>query len=103
MVFTVGVILLGAVSLLGVVFMLMGCMALGQWLVVAGLSPLVLYSLALLVDAFCFYRSLHIAFLSVAAAFTQLWGTVLASFKHGGDAVLRAKTSLAHSRKHFYK
>ena len=103
MVFTVGVILLGAVSLLGVVFMLMGCMALGQWLVVAGLSPLVLYSLALLVDAFCFYRSLHIAFLSVAAAFTQLMGYGFGFLQAWWRRCVKGKDEFSAFEKTFYK
>ena len=103
MVFTLGVLLLGAVALAGVVAMLLGCMALGQWLVIAGVAPLLLYSLALFVHALTMFGSLHIALLSVASAFTQLMGYGFGFLQAWWRRCVKGKDEFSAFEKTFYK
>ena len=103
MVFTLGVILLAGVALTGVVAWLLGCVVLGQWLVIAGVSPLLVYSLALFVHALTKFGSLHIALLSVAAAFTQLLGYGFGFLQAWWRRCVKGKDEFSAFEKTFYK
>ena len=103
MVFTLGVVLLAGVALTGVVALLLGCVALGQWLVIAGVSPLLVYSLALFVHALTMFGSLHIALLSVAAAFTQLLGYGFGFLQAWWRRCVKGKDEFSAFEKTFYK
>ncbi|MCR5820529.1 MAG: glycosyltransferase [Bacteroidaceae bacterium] len=88
--FTVGVVLLSLLFLTGLVFLGVGLAAgycnaigcnmglvvayLGTALMALALAPLLLYSLLLFVGALLEYRNIHVAFLSIPAAFCQLIG-----------------------------
>lgn len=77
MVFTVGVILLFLVACFGRVMMVYGNPADfydWYWLVIAALSPILLYSLLIFIDSALQNKSMHIGFISIGAAFVQLFG-----------------------------
>lgn len=77
MVFTVGVILLFLVACFGRVMMVYGNPADfydWYWLVIAALSPILLYSLLIFIDSALQSKSMHIGFISIGAAFVQLFG-----------------------------
>ena len=77
MVFTVGVILLLLLGAFGRIMMVYGQPAdfrAWYWLVVASLSPILLYSLLIFTDSTVKNRSLRVGLLSVPAAFVQLMG-----------------------------
>ena len=103
MVFTLGVVLLAGVALAGVVAWLLGCVVLGQWLVIAGVLPLLVYSLALFVHALTMFGSLHIALLSVAAAFTQLLGYGFGFLQAWWRRCVKGKDEFSAFEKTFYK
>ena len=44
------------------------------WLVIAALSPILLYSLLIFIDSALQNKSMHIGFISIGAAFVQLFG-----------------------------
>ena len=77
MVFTVGVILLFLIACFGRLMMVYGNpndFYNWYWLVVAALSPIILYSLLLFIDSAIQNKSIHIGFISIGAAFVQLFG-----------------------------
>lgn len=77
MVFTVGVILLFLIACFGRVMMVYGNPAdfyNWYWLVIAALSPILLYSLLIFIDSAIQNKSMHIGFISIGAAFVQLFG-----------------------------
>ncbi|MBO5467890.1 MAG: glycosyltransferase [Prevotella sp.] len=77
MVFTVGVILLFLIACFGRVMMVYGNPAdFYDWyrLVIAALSPILLYSLLIFIDSALQNKSMHIGFISIGAAFVQLFG-----------------------------
>lgn len=77
MVFTVGVILLFLIACFGRVMMVYGNPADfydWYWLVIAALSPILLYSLLIFIDSALQNKSMHIGFISIGAAFVQLFG-----------------------------
>ena len=103
LVFTLGVIFLGMTALSGVVALLLGCTMLGEWLIICGLSPLLLYTVALFAGAFVKFGSLHIAFLSVAAAFTQLMGYGFGFLQAWWRRCVRGEDEFSAFEKTFYK
>lgn len=77
MVFTVGVILLFLIACFGRVMMVYGNPADfydWYWVVIAALSPILLYSLLIFIDSALQNKSMHIGFISIGAAFVQLFG-----------------------------
>ena len=73
-VFTLGVGGLLLLVVLGAAFCVAGMTLAGSWLLVAGLSPLLLFSLLVLVDSSWRNKSLWVGLLSIRASFTQLLG-----------------------------
>ena len=73
-VFTLGVGFLLLLVVLGAAFCVAGMTLAGVWLLVAGLSPLLLFSLLVFVDSAWRNRSLWVGLLSIRASFTQLLG-----------------------------
>jgi hypothetical protein len=77
-VFTVGVVLLVMVFVIGLMLSSFGYSpankALGTLLCRISMFPLALYSLIILIDSAIKHSDLHVALLSVPAAFTQLMG-----------------------------
>ena len=77
MVFTVGVILLFLIACFGRIMMVYGNPAdFYSWyyLVVGAISPILLFSLVIFIDSSIQDRSLPIGFISIGAAFVQLFG-----------------------------
>lgn len=71
-IFTVGVVSLVLLFVLGVVLFALGLC--GWWVMVAALAPLLLYSVLIFVDSLVQNRSLKVAALSIYASFVQLLG-----------------------------
>lgn len=71
-IFTVGVVSLALLFVLGVVLFALGLC--GWWVMVAALAPLLLYSILIFVDSLVQNRSLKVAALSIYASFVQLLG-----------------------------
>jgi glycosyltransferase involved in cell wall biosynthesis len=71
-IFTVGVVSLALLFVLGVVLFALGLC--GWWVMVAALAPLLLYSVLIFVDSLVQNRSLKVATLSIYASFVQLLG-----------------------------
>ena len=71
-IFTVGVVSLALLFVLGVVLFALGLC--GWWVMVAALAPLLLYSVLIFVDSLVQNRSLKVAALSIYASFVQLLG-----------------------------
>lgn len=71
-IFTVGLVFLALLFVLGVVLFALGLC--GWWVMVAALAPLLLYSVLIFVDSLVQNRSLKVAALSIYASFVQLLG-----------------------------
>ena len=71
-IFTVGVVSLALLFVLGVVLFALGLC--GWWVMVAALAPLLLYSVLIFVDSLVQNSSLKVAALSIYASFVQLLG-----------------------------
>ena len=71
-IFTVGVVSLALLFVLGVFLFALGLC--GWWVMVAALAPLLLYSVLIFVDSLVQNRSLKVAALSIYASFVQLLG-----------------------------
>ena len=71
-IFTMGVVSLALLFVLGVVLFALGLC--GWWVMVAALAPLLLYSVLIFVDSLVQNRSLKVAALSIYASFVQLLG-----------------------------
>ena len=71
-IFTMGVVSLALLVVLGVVLFALGLC--GWWVMVAALAPLLLYSVLIFVDSLVQNRSLKVAALSIYASFVQLLG-----------------------------
>jgi glycosyltransferase involved in cell wall biosynthesis len=71
-IFTVGVVSLALLFVLGVVLFALGLC--GWWVMVAALAPLLLYSVLIFVDSLVQNRLLKVATLSIYASFVQLLG-----------------------------
>lgn len=76
--FTVGVLLLLLTMIVGGLLAAFApedtCQEVGVGLLWAGITPLILYSAAIFIDATCQYRSIKIGAMSIWAAFIQLTG-----------------------------
>lgn len=104
MVFTVGVAALALLALVGAVLWV-ACpdMALGRWLVLLALAPLVLYSVIVLADATRTSHSLKVGLLSVASAFIQLTGYGCGFISAWWKRCVRGENEFSAYEKTFYK
>ncbi len=107
MVFTVGVFTLLLLLLAGIVTLACaasaGTLACGIYLCIAGVAPLALYSLLLLVDSTLQNHSLKIGALSIRAAFTQLMGYGLGFIESWWKRCVKGKDEFQAFEKTFYK
>ena len=105
-VFTVGVFLLILIGALGRIMMVYGnpehfyCW---YWLVVAALSPILLYALLIFIDSAIKNRSLYVGLLSVPAAFVQLMGYGLGFIESWWKRCVLKKDEFTAFEKTFYK
>jgi len=95
-VFTLGVLGLLILSIVG------ACLHIG-WLTWAPLACLLLYCLALFVDASIQSRSLYVGLLSILAAFVQLIGYGTGFLRAVWHCLIRKETDFQAFRKNFYK
>lgn len=105
MVFTVGVILLFLVACFGRVMMVYGNPADfydWYWLVIAALSPILLYSLLIFIDSALQNKSMHIGFISIGAAFVQLFGYGLGFIEAWWKRCVLGKDEFQAFEKNFY-
>lgn len=108
MVFTVGVLSLMVLFLVGVVLMFSPSLFLfasivGFLLCVCALSPIALYTLLIVVDSSIRNKSLNIGLLSVRAAFVQLMGYGFGFIEAWWKRCVRGKSEFAAYEKNFYK
>ena len=105
MVFTVGVILLFLVACFGRVMMVYGNPAdfyNWYWLVIAALSPILLYSLLIFIDSAIQNKSMHIGFISIGAAFVQLFGYGFGFIEAWWKRCMLGKDEFQAFEKNFY-
>lgn len=105
MVFTVGVILLFLIACFGRVMMVYGNLAdfyNWYWLVIAALSPILLYSLLIFIDSAIQNKSMHIGFISIGAAFVQLFGYGFGFIEAWWKRCMLGKDEFQAFEKNFY-
>lgn len=105
MVFTVGVILLFLIACFGRVMMVYGNPAdfyYWYWLVIAALSPILLYSLLIFIDSAIQNKSMHIGFISIGAAFVQLFGYGFGFIEAWWKRCMLGKDEFQAFEKNFY-
>ena len=105
-VFTVGVFLLILLGAFGRIMMVYGHpddFRMWYWIVVAALSPILLYALLICIDSTIRNRSLHVGLLSVPAAFTQLMGYGLGFIESWWKRCILKKDEFQAFEKTFYK
>ncbi len=120
-VFTVGTVCCLLVALLGMITVMAGiwlatkpaeydCMTgpvamtiAGQFLTAAALSPLILYSLIILIDSSLLNKSLKVGLLSVPAAFVQLTGYGMGFINAWWKRCVRGKDEFSAFSRTFYK
>ena len=105
-VFTIGVILLILAGAFGRIMMVYGQpddFRLWYWVVVAALSPILLYSLIIFIDSSIKNRNLYVGLLSVPAAFVQLMGYGLGFIESWWKRCVLKKDEFTAFEKNFYK
>ena len=116
-VFTLGVILLSMLALVGVALALLGLFSasepgcnmspvvigFGLCMTLVALSPLLLYSLLICIDSSIKNRSLWVGLLSIPAAFTQLMGYGLGFIESWWKRCVLGKDEFQAFEKNFYK
>ena len=105
-VFTLGVFVLILTGALGRIMMVYGNpddFRLWYWVVIAALSPILLYCLIILIDATRQSRSLKVGLLSIPAAFTQLMGYGLGFIESWWKRCVLKKDEFQAFEKTFYK
>ena len=105
MAFTVGVILLFLIACFGRVMMVYGNPAdfyNWYWLVIAALSPILLYSLLIFIDSAIQNKSMHIGFISIGAAFVQLFGYGFGFIEAWWKRCMLGKDEFQAFEKNFY-
>ena len=105
-VFTIGVMLLILVGAFGRIMMVYGQpddFRLWYWVVIAALSPIILYALLILIDSTRQNRSLHVGLLSIPAAFTQLMGYGLGFIESWWKRCVLGQDEFTAFEKNFYK
>ena len=106
MVFTLGVILLTALSAAGLLtaaFASGPCARNSLILSLTALAPIVLYALIIFTDSALKNHSLHVGLLSIPAAFTQLMGYGLGFIQAWWRRCVRGKDEFSAFDKTFYK
>ena len=104
-VFTVGVILLFLLACAGRVMMVYGETAdfyLWYWFTIGALSPILLFSLLIFIDSSIRNRSTAIGFISIGAAFVQLFGYGLGFIESWWRRCVMKKESFQAFEKNFY-
>ena len=121
-IFTIGTILLAVVAFFGLIIALLGLLAswprsgqqphcnhsillvfFGIFVILAALSPLLLYSLIIFVHSSMKNRSLWVGLLSVPAAFVQLMGYGLGFLKAWWKRMVLKQDEFTAFEKNFYK
>lgn len=103
MVFTVGVILLIAISMTGRLLMHYDDIHKWYWLCAAPWLPLLMYSLLIFIDSSIQNKSPRIGFISIAAAFVQLMGYGFGFLEAWWKRCVRKQDEFQAFEKTFYK
>lgn len=118
MVFTLGVLLLSAIALVGLVLTIIGIVAgcsatgcnmgfiaayAGVFIIALALLPLLLYSLIIFIDSSIKNKSLWVGLLSVPAAFVQLMGYGFGFLKAWWKRMVLKQDEFTAFEKNFYK
>ena len=108
MVFTVGVIFLALLLCIGLFFSFAPSLssaskAIGIFLCICAIIPVLLYSLLILLDSTLQNKSIKIGFLSIRAAFVQLMGYGFGFLEAWWKRCIKSKDEFAAFEKNFYK
>ena len=108
MVFTVGVIFLVLLLCIGLFFSFAPSLssaskAIGLFLCICAIIPVLLYSLLILLDSTLQNKSIKIGFLSIRAAFVQLMGYGFGFLEAWWKRCIKGKDEFAAFEKNFYK
>lgn len=107
MIFTVGVLLLFLIMSMGVLMMVAGTNTMqkemGIVAVCIGILPIMVYALAIFMEAAIQYRSIKIGFLSIISTFTQLMGYGFGFIEAWWKRCVRKKDEFSAFEKTFYK
>ena len=108
MVFTVGVIFLVLLLCIGLFFSFAPSLssaskAIGIFLCISAIIPVLLYSLLILLDSTIQNKSIKIGFLSIRAAFVQLMGYGFGFLEAWWKRCIKGKDEFAAFEKNFYK
>lgn len=108
MVFTVGVIFLVLLLCIGLFFsfapfLSSASKAIGIFLCICAIIPVLLYSLLILLDSTLQNKSIKIGFLSIRAAFVQLMGYGFGFLEAWWKRCIKGKDEFAAFEKNFYK
>lgn len=108
MVFTVGVIFLVLLLCIGLFFSFAPSLssaskAIGIFLCICAIIPILLYSLLILLDSTLQNKSIKIGFLSIRAAFVQLMGYGFGFLEAWWKRCIKGKDEFAAFEKNFYK
>lgn len=108
MVFTVGVIFLALLLCIGLFFSFAPSLssaskAIGIFLCICAIIPVLLYSLLILLDSTLQNKSIKIGFLSIRAAFVQLMGYGFGFLEAWWKRCVKGKDEFAAFEKNFYK
>ena len=108
MVFTVGVIFLVLLLCIGLFFSFAPSLssaskAIGLFLCICAIIPVLLYSLLILLDSTLQNKSIKIGFLSIRAAFVQLMGYGFGFLEAWWKRCVKGKDEFAAFEKNFYK
>ncbi len=108
MVFTVGIIFLALLLCIGLFFSFAPSLssaskAIGIFLCICVIIPVLLYSLLILLDSTLQNKSIKIGFLSIRAAFVQLMGYGFGFLKAWWKRCIKGKDEFAAFEKNFYK
>lgn len=108
MVFTVGVIFLTLLLCIGLFFsfapfLSSASKAIGIFLCICAIIPVLLYSLLILLDSTLQNKSIKIGFLSIRAAFVQLMGYGFGFLEAWWKRCIKGKDEFAAFEKNFYK
>lgn len=108
MVFTVGVIFLVLLLCIGLFFSFAPSLssaskAIGIFLCICAIIPVLLYSLLILLDSTLQNKSIKISFLSIRAAFVQLMGYGFGFLEAWWKRCIKGKDEFAAFEKNFYK
>lgn len=108
MVFTVGIIFLALLLCIGLFFSFAPSLssaskAIGIFLCICAIIPVLLYSLLILLDSTLQNKSIKIGFLSIRAAFVQLMGYGFGFLEAWWKRCIKGKDEFAAFEKNFYK